>query len=81
MMPKNGYNYDRLKISLERALSVLGEPSKKVLMFYLAEHCGISFDDRKCSIAQIESALRGILGTGSSIITERMYKELQALPE
>lgn len=80
MMPKNGYN-NRLRTSLERALSVLGDSSKQVLMFYMAEHCGISFDDRKCSIAQIESALKSILGAGSSIITERMYKELQALPE
>lgn len=81
MMPKNGYNYNRLRTSLERALSILGDHSKKVLMFYMVEHCGISFDDRKCSIAEIESALKSILGSGSSIITERMYKELQALPE
>jgi hypothetical protein len=81
MMPKNGYNYDRLRVSLERTLSVIGEPSKKILMFYLAEHCGISFDDKKCSMADIESALKSILGSGSLIITERMYKELEALPE
>lgn len=81
MMPKNGYNYNRLRTSLERALSVLGEPSRKVLIFYMVEHCGISFDDTKCSIAEIESALKSVLGSGSSIITERMYKELQALPE
>jgi hypothetical protein len=37
-MPKNGYNYDRLRISLERALSVLGDSSKQVLLFYMAEH-------------------------------------------
>jgi hypothetical protein len=81
MMPKNGYNYDRLRTSLERALSVLGDSSKQVLLFYMAEHCGISFDDRKCSIAEIESALKSVLGAGSSIITERMYKELQSMPE
>jgi hypothetical protein len=81
MMPKNGYKYNRLRISLERALGVLGDTSRQVLMFYMAEHCGISFDDRKCSMAQIESALKSILGSGSAIITERMYRELQALPE
>jgi hypothetical protein len=50
MMPRNGYNYDRLRTSLERALSVLGDSSKQVLLFYMAEHCGISFDDWKSSL-------------------------------
>jgi hypothetical protein len=81
MMPKNGYNYDRLRTSLERALSVLGDSSKQVLMFYMTEHCGISFDNRNCSIAEIEFALKSVLGAGSSIITERMYKELKSMPE
>ena len=81
MMPRNGYNYERLRTSLERALSVLGDSSKQVLLFYMAEHCGISFDDRKCSVDEIESALKSVLGAGSSIITERMYKELQSMPE
>lgn len=77
-MPRHGYNY-RLKISLERALSILGEPSKQVLMFYITHQCGISFE--KCSMSEIEVALKGILGSGSVIITERMYRELQSLPE
>lgn len=80
MMPKNGYNY-RLKASLERALGVLGDSSKQILMFYMADHYGISFDDRECSIGEIEAALKGVLGSGYTIITERMYKELQSLPE
>jgi hypothetical protein len=80
MMPKHGYNY-RLKTSLERALSVLGDPSKQILMFYMAQHCGISFDDRKCSLQDIEDALKGVLGSGATIITERMYKELESLTE
>lgn len=80
MMPKNGYNHDGLKTSLERALSILGDHSRQVLMLYMAEHCGVSFDDR-CSVAEIESALKGVLGSGSSLITERMHKELQSLQE
>lgn len=81
MMPKNGYNYDRLKTSLERALSVLGDTSKENLMFYMTAHYGISFDEGQCSITEIENALRGVFGSGSTIITDRMYKELQTLPE
>jgi hypothetical protein len=80
-MPKNGYNYDRLKRSLERALSVLGDSSKENLMFYMTTHCGISFDEGQCSITEIENALRGVFGSGSMIIIDRMYKELQILSE
>lgn len=78
MMPTHGYNY-RLRTSLERALGILGESSKQVLMFYITRQCGISFD--KCSMSEIEAALKGILGSGSTIITERMYRELESLPE
>ena len=77
-MPKHGYNY-RLKASLERALDILGDSSKQVLLLYLAEQRGISFD-RECSVAEIETALKGILGSGSALITERLYRELQSLP-
>jgi hypothetical protein len=31
--------------------------------------------------SEIEVALRGILGSGAAIITDRMYRELQAMPE
>ena len=78
MMPKHGYNY-HLKASLERALDILGDSSKQILLLYMTEQQGISFD--KCTISEIEAALKGILGTGSALITERMYRELQSLPE
>lgn len=79
MMPKHGYNY-RLKISLERALDILGNSSKQILLLHLTQH-GISFD-RECSIAEIDAALKGILGSGSALITERIYRDLQqSVPE
>jgi hypothetical protein len=80
MMPKNGYNYYQIRVSLERALDVLGESSKRILMFYLAKHCGMSFE-KGFSIREIEVALSGILGSGAAIITDRMYRELQTMPE
>jgi hypothetical protein len=49
-------------------------------MFHMARHYGISFDEG-CSIREIEVALRAILGSGAAIITDRMYRELQAMPE
>lgn len=78
MMPRHGYNY-RLKVSLERALGILGDSSKQVLMFYITRQCGISFE--KCSPSEIEEALKSVLGSGSAIITERMYRELESLTE
>jgi hypothetical protein len=79
MMPKHGYNY-RLKISLERALDILGDSSKQILLLHLT-HRGISFE-KECSISDIEAALKGILGSGSALITERMYRDLQqSVPE
>jgi hypothetical protein len=81
MMPKNGYNHDGLKMSLDRALSVLGERSKQILILYMTERYGISFDKNGSSVADIEFALEGVLGSGSSMITERMYKELQSMIE
>ena len=80
MLPKNGYNYDRLKSSLERALSVLGDSSKQNLLLYLTTR-GISFEEGQCSVAEIENALRRVFGSGSTIITDRMYRELQSIPE
>jgi hypothetical protein len=80
MMPENGYNSDQFRISLERALDVFGESSKRTLMFYLAKHCSMSFD-KGCSIREIEVALSGILGFGATIIADRMYRELQTMPE
>jgi hypothetical protein len=81
MMPKNGYNYDHLKTSLERALNILGDSSKQNLMVYMKAHCGISFESGRCSITEIENALHCVFGSGATIITERMYRELQTLPE
>jgi hypothetical protein len=50
-------------------------------MLYIATHFGISFDEGQCSITEIENALREVFGSGSTIITDRMYNELQTLPE
>jgi len=49
-------------------------------MLYIATHFGISFDEGQCSITN-ENALREVFGSGSTIITNRMYDELQTVPE
>jgi len=50
-------------------------------MLYPTEHHGISFDKMNCSVAEIESALKGVLSSGSTIITDRMHKELKSMTE
>jgi hypothetical protein len=81
MMSKNGYRDDRLMASLENALAVLGESSKQTMIYYMSKYYGISFEgERASSLAEIEAALRGILGSGAVIITERLYSELQRVP-
>ena len=80
MMPRNSYRHNTIKRALENALSMVGEPSKQTLMFYMSRYYGISFDgDSECSTEEIELALRGILGSGSQIITERLHAELGRL--
>ena len=81
MMSKNGYRDDRLISSLENALAVLGEPSKQTMIYYMTKYYGISFGgNRTSSLEEIEAALRGILGSGAVIITEKLYSELQRVP-
>jgi hypothetical protein len=67
--------------SLENALAVLGESSKQTMIYYMTKYYGISFEGSKISsLEEIEAALRGILGSGAVIITERLYSELQRVP-
>jgi hypothetical protein len=81
MMSKNGYRDDRLISSLENALAVLGEASKQTMIYYMTKYYGISFGGNKASsLEEIEAALRGILGSGAVIITEKLYSELQRVP-
>ena len=78
MMSKNGYRDDRVMPSLEYALSVLGESSKQAMIYYMTKYYGISFGgSNTSSLQEIEAALRGILGSGADIITERLRSELQ----
>ena len=80
-MPRNGYEQDMLKVSLDRALNILGDSFRQAIIHYMTEYYGISFTSGKCSAMDIESALKGMLGEGSKLITDRMYKELQSMNE
>ncbi len=62
--------------ALERSLGILGEPSKNALLFHLTHTYKIPVDMKNCSLEEIESALRQILGEGASLLVASINKEL-----
>jgi hypothetical protein len=62
--------------ALERSLRILGEPSKNALLFHLMHTYKIPVDMKNCSLGEIESALRQILGEGASLLVASINKEL-----
>ncbi|MGH9922191.1 MAG: hypothetical protein ACRD38_05525 [Nitrososphaerales archaeon] len=80
MMSRNGYNgYNELaRLSLEKALDILGESSKNTLIYYLTRQYGITTFS---NVTEIQLALKSILGTGAYVIIEGMESEMQRLAE
>lgn len=62
--------------AVDRSLDMLGEDSKKALMFHLTHTFKIPLNG-KCSIDEIESALRQILGEGASLVVASINNELK----
>lgn len=60
--------------AFERSLDILGEPSKKALLFYLTHTFKVPVKD--CSVEEIEGALKKILGEGASIVVASITDEL-----
>ncbi|HJS82716.1 MAG TPA: hypothetical protein VJ742_07750 [Nitrososphaera sp.] len=80
MVPKRGYQFQKFKVSLDVALSILGESSKPILLHYIMKRYGVSYRKaRECTVMEIEMVLRNILGPGAAIIIERMHSELAKL--
>jgi hypothetical protein len=52
--------------ALERSLAMLGEPSKKALLFHLTHTLKIPMDKKNCSLEEIEGALKKIFGEEAS---------------
>jgi hypothetical protein len=63
--------------ALERSLDLLGEPSKKALLFHLTHTFKIPIDRKSCSLEEIEDALRQILGEGASLVVASINNELE----
>lgn len=63
--------------ALAAALDFLGEDSKRVVLFHMAERHGIGAGKR-VSLAETESALESLLGSASPIIIAGMRKLLGA---
>jgi len=62
--------------AIDRSLDMLGEPSKKAMLFHLAHTFKIPLEG-KCSIREIESALKEILGEGASLVIASINNELR----
>jgi hypothetical protein len=69
-MEANAAKGMQLAIAFERALDILGDPSKKVLLNYL-KHSNISLE-QDIDLRQIESTLRDFIGLGADLIMERV---------
>ena len=63
--------------ALERSLDILGEPSKKALLFHLTHTFKVPVNRKGCSIKEIEGALKQILGEGASIVVASINNELK----
>jgi hypothetical protein len=69
---------------LNRSLDILSPQLKQQVMFKLTNEFHISlnaYDNRKCSIQDIELALKDIFKTGSSLILRNFYAELDKFEE
>lgn len=62
--------------ALDRSLDMLGETSKKALLFHLAHTYKIPIENG-CSLGEIEGALKEMLGEGASLVVASINSELQ----
>lgn len=62
--------------AVDRSLDMLGEDSKKALLFHLTHTFKVPLEG-KCSIDEIEGALRQILGEGASLVVASINNELK----
>jgi sialic acid synthase SpsE len=69
-MPKN----DMAK-ALDRSLDMLGDQSKKALLFHLTHNYKVPIED--CSLNDIEGALKEIFGEGASLVVASINSELR----
>jgi len=76
-MRKADNNRVNMASALERGLDVLGEPSKKALLFHLTHTLKIPIDGKNCSLEEIEGALKKILGEGASIVVASINNEIK----
>jgi hypothetical protein len=63
--------------ALDRSLDILGEPSKKALLFHLTHTFKIPVNRKDCPLEDIEGALKKILGEGASIVVASINSELE----
>ncbi|MEM3159160.1 MAG: hypothetical protein QXJ74_00075 [Nitrososphaera sp.] len=64
----------RVMDALARSLDVLGESSKKVVLYHISQR---GVNPEGATLEEVEAALYAMLGPAASIITGPMLKELE----
>jgi hypothetical protein len=63
--------------ALDRSLDMLGEPSKKALLFHLTHTFKIPVDRKSWSLEEIEGALKQVLGEGATLVVASINSEME----
>lgn len=66
---------------IEEAFSILGEPSKKALIYHLQDHYAIdlsTFND-SIPVEKLEHALKDLLGEAGLLLMEHVQTQLQKI--
>lgn len=67
---------DKLKVALDRALKIFGDPGRQYILDDLQNH-GVIFDEQHAyTLEQVKSALSIIGGDSATLIIERLRKSL-----
>lgn len=77
MSMRKADNQVNMARALEKSLDMLGEPSKKALLFHLTHTFKVAIEQKNCSIEEIEGALKQILGEGASLVVASINNELE----
>lgn len=77
MSMRKADNRANMAKALDKSLDMLGEPSKKALLFHLIHTFKIPVERKDCSLEEIEGALHQILGEGAALVVASINNELK----
>jgi hypothetical protein len=69
----------RVGRAIDRAFSILGEPSKQALIYYLQHNYNMDIYQDNVSIQKLESSLKDLVGEGKDLLMSFVDSELRKL--